>query len=112
MGLVLDQIQSTTEEEQGGVYPRAGHRVLHRSVPRASASSAPEEQQETGPRPEVTAAPRGAPLLKTLVCGEDREDEEPELAEEELVLGCWWCICCYSFWHVAPAENDEEFGAD
>ncbi len=56
--------------------------------------------------------PNFLPCLLQIVLFWRHDDEEPELAEEELVLGCRWCLCWYSFWHVAPAEGDEEFGAD
>ncbi len=56
--------------------------------------------------------PNFLPCLLQVVLFWRHDDEEPELAEEELVLGCRWCLCWYSFWHVAPAEGDEEFGAD
>ncbi|KAK2909248.1 hypothetical protein Q8A67_005085 [Cirrhinus molitorella] len=70
---------SVDMKEQGGIYPRAGHRVVRRSFPAAPASSAGEEQEERDQRQGVigAAAQQGSPLLKTLVSSEGTEDEEP-----------------------------------
>ncbi|KAG1956147.1 hypothetical protein F2P79_007989 [Pimephales promelas] len=50
-------------KEQGGIYPRAGHRVVHRPVPASTASSAREESKEREQSQGVTAAAARGPEL-------------------------------------------------